>query len=84
MQRLSGLPYHDAGVERRQQCCKLLVTKETPGCVVHGLLVLSHSDGFVQVHAASQADAAPLAAVCSPEEALGHLVAVSNSAQKHW
>jgi hypothetical protein len=34
--RLSGLPYHDVGVVRRQQCCKLLVTKGTPGCVVHG------------------------------------------------
>jgi hypothetical protein len=82
--RLSALPYHDVDVERQQQCCKLPVTKGTPGCVVRGWFVLSLSDGFVQVHATSQADAAPLAAVCSPGEALGHLAADSNSAQKHW
>jgi hypothetical protein len=73
-------PYHDEGVERQRQCCTLLAAEGTPGCAAHGGFAANH---FVQVLAVGQPGTSPPAAVCSQGVALGLLVAISDSAQKH-
>jgi hypothetical protein len=65
------------GAVKQQQCYTLLEVAGTPGGAVRGGFAACH---FVQVLAAGQPDASPLAAVCSQGVALGLLVAISDSA----